>query len=267
MRFLSALVFTILGTSLVCAQLATADGLSAKTIQPDGRTKSVIYDYLSRLQERYKTQLPEKKAFEVLRGLGFQSIDQVASVQIGEGFPVYVLRLDRLKSYKEKTHPWPLLIETEALIYPLTVGHDLSKVAISSVTITTRQRTGSSISPRVVEIGNSELIRLLMEASKLQEVQHCGRPSDCFAISVPALSLYLFGYRNTLSDEFKVIVLNRVHGHVKASDLKTAEVVIDELSNEARQGTYDRPKFSSPPNKHKLKPSELTEGGEDAVIN
>src|SRR5262245_45567180 len=93
-----ALVGSVTLISLFCFCTAAADD---KPFQgPDPKTEKVIRYSLHKLHETYrirnfgfKDDLQTKGDVSKLRGLGFDSIDQLAKVTIGQGFPLYTVHL------------------------------------------------------------------------------------------------------------------------------------------------------------------------------
>jgi hypothetical protein len=258
-------------SSFCILHVAAADD---KTFQgPDPATEKVIRDSLHRLAKAFgrrgfgfQDAQSSKEELSKLRGLGFDSVDQLTNLTIGQGFPLYVVRLDMLKSYDKETDPWSLLARTDASIYPLIVLQKKDLEVRSSVTVSLQQepRDGTKI-PHVAEIGNPELIRLLTEArTELQKGGGCHLPSECFVVSIPALSLHLLGYRNEGITVFILVRLNDVRGQVKKEDFLPAEDVLGKLSSDANTKMYDRPFHT--PNKHKqLPPANLNPRRENAI--
>lgn len=227
-------------SSLCFLHVAAADD---KTFQePDPATEKVIRDSLHLLAKTLGRRSDfgfqdERNSEEKLRVLGFKSVNQLATATIGQGFPLYVVRLVELRRYDKGTDPWSLLDKTEASIYPLMVLHGQNLEVRSSATVSFQQGQ----SPHVAEMGNPELIRLLTEAGiEMQKGGGCLLPSECFAVSIPALSLHLFGYRDEKTKQFLIVTLNHVPGQVKKGDFGTAKDVLKELSNEAKEPKYDR---------------------------
>lgn len=225
---------------------------------PDETTEKVIRDSLLQLHDEYGARgfgfqdaPPAEQDISKLRGLGFDSLDQLAKATIGQGFPLYVVQLNTLRSYAKGTDPWSLLAKTTASIYPLIVLHGRNMEVRSSATVSFQQGPdGKTTLPWVAEMGNPDPIRLLTEARmQLQKEGRCLLPSDCFAISIPALSLHLFGYRDEGAKEFKIVTLNHVHGHVKKEDFRAAKDVIEELSSESKNQRYNRPSYGPNPTK------------------
>lgn len=266
-----AFVGLVIMSSFCFLHVAAADD---KTFQgPDPATEKVILVSLHRLEKMFgrrgfgfQDEQNSKEKLSRLRGLGFESADQLAKATIGQGFPLYVVRLDTLRRYNKGTDPWSLLFKTVASIYPLIVlqGENLEVRSSATVSFQQGQREETKI-PHVAEIGNPELIRLLTEArTELQKGGGCLLPSECFAISIPALSLHLFGYRDERTKVFKMVTLNYVRGHVKREDLRPAKDVLEVLSSEAKEHKYDRPVHI--PNRDKeLAPDNLNPRRENAI--
>lgn len=249
---LVAFVGLVVMSSFYFLHVAAADD---KTFQgPDPATEKVIRDSLDQLEKTFgrrgfgfQDEQNLKEELIKLRGLGFESTDQLAKATIGQGFPLYVVRLDKLKIYDKGTDPWFLLAKTDASIYPLLVNLEVRSSA--TVSFQEEQKDKTKI-PRVAEMGNPEFIRLLTEArTELQKGGGCLLPSECFAVSIPALSLHLFGYRDERTKQFLIVTLNHVQGQVKKGDFGTAKDVLEELSSEAKKQKYDRSDHR--PNKNK----------------
>jgi hypothetical protein len=202
----------------------------------------------------------------MLRELGFESADQLAKATIGHGFPLYVVRLDKLRAYDKGPDPWSLLVKTDASIYPLVLqGKNLEVRSSATISFQRDQKDKTKI-PRVAEIGNSDLIRLLTEArTELQKGDGCLLPSECFAVSIPALSLHLFGYRDERTKHFLIVTLNTVRGQVKKEDFRTAKDVLEELSNEVKSLNFDRSDLR-PSEDKQLAPTNSHRGRENATI-
>jgi hypothetical protein len=248
----------LVGMSSLCVlHVATADDNPFQG--PSPATKKVIQKSLDRLKKAFGSQdiMISEKQLSMLKELGFESADQLAKATVAPrepGFPLYVVRLDTLRSYKRGSDPWSLLVEKDASIYPLVLQeNNLLEVRSSATVSFQRDPKDNTKIPRVSEMGNPDLIRLLTEArTALQKKDGCLLSSECFAISIPALRLHLFGYRDERTDQFLMATLNHVRGHVKKGDLRMAKDVIEELSNEAKRLEYDWSDHR--PNKNKQLP-------------
>ena len=239
---LVALVGFLVISPIGFLHVAAADDKAIQGRDP-ARTEKLIQHSLYLLQQPYgrrgfgfENEQNTKELLNKLRGLGFESADELAKVKIGQGFPLYVVLLDKLRQYnKQDGDPWSLLVKTDASIYPLIVQQGTDLDVRSSATVSFQVEEDKTKIPYVAEIGNPQLIRLLTEARKeLQKEGHCRLPSECFAVSIPALSLHLFGYRDATTKEFKIVTLNHVRGHVKKEDFRTATEMLEDLSNQAK---------------------------------
>lgn len=254
----------LLITSSFCAlHVAAADD---KTFQgPDPATEKVIQDSLDRLTKTFGSQdgrIPEEK-LRMLRELGFESADQLAKATIGDGFPLYVVRIDKLRAYEKGSDPSSILVKADASIYPLILqGKNLERRSSATISFHRDQKDKTKI-PRVAEMGNPDLIRLLEEA-RLQKGDGCLLPSECFAVSIPALSLHLFGYRDERTKQFLMVTLNTVRGQVKEEDFRTAKDVLEELSNEAKNLMFNRSDLR-PSEDKQLAPTNSHRGRENAT--
>lgn len=244
------LIFTILA-GLISVQNATAGENIEERVLADPAVNRIIGNSLKHLQAQ--TIKKGRGSYSVSQELGFDSADPIESAVVGQGFPMYFVELEKLKRYAKGADPWPLLNATSTIIFPLSVAKDNEYKTRSAVTVA-YQRDKDVFTPRIVEIGNAVLIRLLVEARvQLQKEGRCNQPSECFVVAVPALDLYLFGYRNVGTKELQMLVLNQVLGHVKKADLRSAREVIENLSNEARTGKYEIPD-DFPDKKKQFKP-------------
>lgn len=257
---LIALVGLVAMSPLYFSYTAAADDKICKG--PDPETEKIIQHSLQRLQQTFGRRgfgfqdEPFTNAINRLKGLGFDSVDQIATITIGQRFPLYVVRLENLRSFKEGSDPWSpsLLTKTDAFIYPLCARVKNLEVR-SSVTVLEEEQKQKTKVPRVMEIGNPELIRRLTEArTELQNQGRCVLEPECFAVSVPALNLHLFVYRSEGTKEFKIVTLNYVAGHVKKEDFVAAEVVLEKLSNLAKQLKDTPPNHK--PKGHRFEPEQ-----------
>jgi hypothetical protein len=106
------------------------------------------------------------------QGLGFSSVDQVRSAQLGTPMSLFSVRLDTLTAYQGSGDPSILLQDAHKTIYPVMVDQQV----VSSVAVTQR---GDGW--RATDFGNSALTRALMAHRQSQ---------GDFAVWVPALKIY-----------------------------------------------------------------------------
>jgi hypothetical protein len=106
------------------------------------------------------------------QGLGFSSLDQVKSAQLGDPLNLYSVRLDVLTSYNGAPDASALLQDAHKTIYPVMAGDQV----LSSVSVAQR-----SDGWRATDFGNSALTRAL--------VAHKQSPAD-IVVWVPALKIY-----------------------------------------------------------------------------
>jgi hypothetical protein len=239
---------------LVALSIVVIDQVSAMTdpaqkldleqlIQDKQDNLVVIQKKLGFLEESLK-QVPGEDALkqDLVTDLGFNSVEELASVQIGQSFPIYHLGLDQLQAFKTVEDPKTLLSKTTSFIYPLSVPvagkPELRSSAIVSIT---PGKEGRKPVVRLTQLGSPELIKLL-ETGRDDLLNQYKTPCKCFVVSVPALS------RNFLGDEiegrFMIRVLEDGPGELKMGDLLSADQVFTELSKVAQTGNYEMPEPS-----------------------
>lgn len=106
------------------------------------------------------------------QGLGFSSVDQAKSAQLGDPLSLYSVRLDALTAYKGDADASGLVQDAHKTIYPVTAAQQV----LSSVSVTRRPDGW-----RTTDFGNSALTRAL--------VAHKQSASDV-VVWVPALKIY-----------------------------------------------------------------------------
>lgn len=111
------------------------------------------------------------------KGLGFQSVDEVAQAQLGQPFQVYSIGLEALKNYQTGQNASSLLTPSAETIYPVIVGGDVR----TGVTIVHKELGYESSS-----FGNADIVKRL--------VAYRQSPGD-FAVHIPAFNLYFLGRR------------------------------------------------------------------------
>jgi hypothetical protein len=225
----AVIVMTILSSTVVAEE--NFKGL-------DSTTNRAITRRLQGLREFIDAKYDQKATLRWIKSLGFDSPDELLKVRIDTAFPLYEVPPGKLRTYEKGDDPFWLLEKTNGYIYPLLVD----KVARSSAKVFLQDKSTNEKSTIRIELGDSQLIRRLFEArQQLQNEGHCSRPSECFAVTVPELSLHLFGHRREELADFSIVVLNRVPGHVRKEDFHEAKEVFEEMSNDMRKRAYRGP--------------------------
>jgi len=222
----------------------------------DPTTEAAIRDSLGHLKKEYEGTVGVRSGKlddPLLPQLGFDSVEQLDRVVVGEEFTLYEIGPDQLRQYMNSRppDPLPLLVKSPASIYPLLdPRHPIQKVR-SSITIISKGN-----SRREAGIGDAPLIRLLTEARiEARQKGLCleAPTSNCFVVSVKALGLHLFGARDVRTNALYFVRVNDVRGHVRPTDLRPASDVLVELWTEVNKL---RPIDSS----HKPKPEKKFKG-------
>jgi hypothetical protein len=110
------------------------------------------------------------------RGLGLDSLDQVASSALGEPLTVFRIQLDQLIAFKEADDPKKLLIDDKRITYPIVVNQEV----VSSLSVA--QVAGGGW--RATDYGSANVVKAL---SRVRQ-----NASD-FIVEIPALKLYFIG--------------------------------------------------------------------------
>jgi hypothetical protein len=114
---------------------------------------------------------------ENFKALGFVSRDEVSVAQLDVPLHVFRVQLDQLQKYEPRSDPEKLLIDSDRVIYPITVKEQIR----SSLEV---EKNGDSW--QGTNFGSPELVKLLTTARKDK--------SD-FVVWVPALNLYFIANR------------------------------------------------------------------------
>jgi hypothetical protein len=118
--------------------------------------------------------------------MGFESMADLDRMTPGVPMQVFMVPLDRLQGYQSGMAPEPLLVDTKHALYPILVDAQ----ARSSIMMSEVQGTWKAVS-----FGSPRMIRML-SAARASVASGAGIPlSSVFLVEVPALNLYLLGYR------------------------------------------------------------------------
>lgn len=118
--------------------------------------------------------------------MGFESMAELDRMSPGIPMQVFMVPLDRLQGYQGGMAPEPLLVDTKHALYPILVDAQ----ARSSIMMSEVQGSWKAVS-----FGSPRMIRML-SAARASVASGAGIPlSSVFLIEVPALNLYLLGYR------------------------------------------------------------------------
>ena len=120
------------------------------------------------------------------KAMGFESLDEVSTAALGEPIRVFLVRLDQLREYQPGSDPNKLLIDSDKVIYPVTVKEQVrSSIVVEKVNETWK----------TTNFGGPNLIKILANIRK-NTSDSSGLPiSSYFAVQVPSLNLYFVGHR------------------------------------------------------------------------
>lgn len=148
------------------------------------------------------------------QGLGFGSVDQVKSAQLGAPLSLYSVKLDALTAYKGDPDASSLVQDLHKTIYPVTAGEQV----LSSVSVTQR---GDGW--RATDFGDSALTKAL--------VAHKQSAGDV-VVWVPALKIY-FTARGTGSAMMLTPIMDDPRFDLKAGEGMAASNVFGILQRGA----------------------------------
>jgi hypothetical protein len=172
--------------------------------------------------EKGLKQLRDLATKENFKSLGFDSLDEVPSAELGESLPVLLVRLDELRDYKEKGDAYKLL-------------HPIPKV-VYGVKVKGEPRCGLEVQKRdgeweVSALGIAGPARQYVQALKKQAEKDQARVF--FIVKVPALNLTYLGYQ---TDQGVKLVEVRQQAEEKAKiEARPAADVLAELVKLAKE--------------------------------
>jgi hypothetical protein len=172
------------------------------------------------------TQLPPLVNDETYRQLGFDSPDEVKQAQLGTPIHIFMVRLDKLKTFGAREKADGLLSETNEVLYPVEVSG--------------RIRTGLKMRMvdgawRLSSFGASAKTQALGAASKRAFALSKVKPSEQVAVSVPALQLYFMGYHDARGDLMLVPAADDARYKLKAGQAESAQRVFARLAPFAKR--------------------------------
>ncbi|MBI5352660.1 MAG: hypothetical protein HZB50_08505 [Chloroflexi bacterium] len=144
------------------------------------------------------------------KAMGFESVEEIKSAQLGQPLTVFRVPLDKLQSFSKDQNPEDLLVDVGRVIYPVTFKEQVrSSIAVE----------GAGQEWRATDYGSPNLIRALTQFTQ--------SPTD-FIVQVPAFSLYFIAQR---SDSGLVLtpIIDDVRFGLKAGEAIPASVIFDIL--------------------------------------
>ena len=223
-------------------QLASAadQAFQGSEVTAENLIRNTLRQFLEKLESE-KDPKGAEKIIEILRGLGFQSPDELANATVDSSvrFRIFVVGLNALRNLqKEGTFE---LTETNGFIYPIMVLDKNNMQLRSSATVVIDPNEKSKDRGlRLTQLGSPALVRLLLQAKNHLLDERKTKACECFLVSVPALSRHFLGDKT--GGNFMMRVLQDGPGKLKKGQLLTAEKVFAELSDEAKKNQYDMPR-------------------------
>ena len=143
------------------------------------------------------------------RSLGFESLGEVGSAQLGAPIPVYSLSLDQLKNFHAGQDAGGLLNPVVETIYPISVGGSV--------------RTGVTITPSgegyvASSFGHAEIVRRIARYRMDQDA----------AVKIPAFNMYFVAHRS-VAQILLTPIADNPRLKVKAGEAAPFETVVEQL--------------------------------------
>jgi hypothetical protein len=120
------------------------------------------------------------------RALGFNSVDEARSGKLGEPIPVFMIRLDSLKSYRGE-EPGRLLVDTQRFVYPVQVASEV-RTAVEVRNVNGKWETA--------RIGAAQKIRAMDKNRRAVERSTGALSTDFFEVRIPALNMIFLGHHD-----------------------------------------------------------------------
>ncbi len=119
------------------------------------------------------------------RRMGFKSVEEVRTAQLGVPFQEYMVRLDQLQKYESGVDPDRLLSGGQIVYFPVNVQNETR----SSIMMVKEKEQWKAYS-----YGSANLVKLLTGFRSRMERSTDMSISSFFAVRIPALNLYFVGY-------------------------------------------------------------------------
>ncbi|MCS6292496.1 MAG: hypothetical protein H8J66_05425 [Nitrospira sp.] len=167
-----------------------------------------------------------------VKGMGFDSVDDLPNATVGKPVPIYSLHLDQLRAIQNTHHlaPWSILISTDGAFVPILVQQKVRSAAAVSID----PHTHVSLLPVRVDVVGSNVGRTVLTELETN-------PCKCFVILANALDRQFLGEGDRSQPSFNVRVLKDGPGKLRKGDLLDAKQLLAELSTEAKNSKYDLP--------------------------
>ncbi len=213
----------------MCLAFAAALALLAPAPEDTPTTKEQLAEHVKAMVK--ESRAPAEKALKQLqkltkkenfKSLGFDSLEEVPTAELGKALPVLIVRLDELRAYKEKGDAYKLL-------------HPLPKV-VYGVTVKGEPRCGLEVQKRdgkweVSALGIAGPAREFIQAITKQGEKDKARAY--FLVKIPALQHNYLAYQTP--DGVKLVHVRRQATAKDKVEARPAADVLAELVKEAKE--------------------------------
>jgi len=121
---------------------------------------------------------------ETYKRLGFESIEEASSAELGSPMRIFMVGLDRLKEFAPSRSPSEHLVDTNEVRYPVTVGGNVRTSMVMHLIEGKWQ---------LARVGRPALTKGLVEAARKQAAPPGAAQEPSFEVQIPALNLYFTG--------------------------------------------------------------------------
>ena len=222
---------------LVLLSIAFGDPVSAMTNpvhEPESVIKQVIQKKIGRFYEKFQSDMTNEELTDatnrLVKDLGFNSVEELAAVKVGQRFPIYHIELVQLRTFRPgEDDPKTILSETDSFIYPLLVPVDGQLKLRSSATVSIiPDKENQKTIVHLTQLGSPILTQLLDQGREDLLEPSTRQCKKCFVVSVPSLSRTFVGDEN--QGQLRIRVLENGPGNLILGDLRPASRVFAELS-------------------------------------
>lgn len=214
----------ILLAAAVLASCATAASAQPGPAAPGGATPLPLEETTRVARAALPTFRELVAAQKNARAMGFESADEVGRAELGDPLPVFLVRLDQLRSYERGGDPNALLTPAPRVLYPLTVERQVR----SSLAVV-RTENGLQAS----SFGSPNRTRLI-DRARAASMERTRLPASAyFEVDVPALNLVFVGHREERRLMLTPAIADRLAG-LEAGATQPAEQVFAALVPAAR---------------------------------
>ena len=124
---------------------------------------------------------------ENFKELGFQSPEEAQQIQLGTPVPIFMVQLDKLKSYEKGADPVSLLTNTNRILYSLTVNGEPRSALVLHLVKGNWQ---------MASVGRPNFTKALGSITREVVTRNKTKVESTFQVEIPALNLNFVGQKD-----------------------------------------------------------------------